>query len=125
MANRIWSYFFHRGIIDPVDDLRSTNPPINPELLDALTDDFAANNFDSRRLMRLIVTSQTYQRSSQANKSNAHDDANFSRFVPRRVSAESLLDCLVQVTGMPESFPGTRRGSPPGNCRTQTSKANS
>jgi hypothetical protein len=110
MANRIWSYFFHRGIIDPVDDLRSTNPPINPELLAALTDDFAGHDFDAQRLMRLIVTSQTYQRSSQANKSNAHDDANFSRFVPRRVSAESLLDCLVQATGMPESFPGAPAG---------------
>ena len=110
MANRIWSYFFHRGIIEPVDDLRSTNPPINPELLAALTEEFTTHNFDAKHLMRLIVTSQTYQRSSEANKSNAHDDANFSRFVPRRVSAESLLDCLVQATGVPESFPGAPAG---------------
>lgn len=110
MANRIWSYFFHRGIIDPVDDLRSTNPPINPELLDALTEEFKTHHFDARHLMRLIVTSQTYQRSSLANKSNEHDTANFSRFVPRRVGAESLLDSLVQATGMPENFPGAPAG---------------
>lgn len=109
MANRLWSYFFHRGIIDPVDDLRSTNPPINPELLDALTREFTEHNFDARHLMRLIVTSRAYQRSSVANKSNEHDD-NFSRFVPRRVAAESLLDSLVQATGMPESFPGAPAG---------------
>ncbi len=64
LTNRIWSYFFHRGIIDPVDDIRTTNPPINPELLDALTKDFVAHKFDVRHLMRTIVTSRTYQRSS-------------------------------------------------------------
>ncbi len=110
MANRIWSYFFHRGIIEPVDDLRSTNPPINPELLDALTKDFVEHNFDVQRLMRTIVTSQTYQRSSQTNASNEQDIANFSHCVPRRMGAESLLDCLVQVTGVPEAFPGAPAG---------------
>jgi hypothetical protein len=110
MTNRIWSYFFHRGIIDPVDDLRSTNPPINPALLDGLTQEFIAGGFDARRLMRLIVTSQTYQRSSTANATNAHDDANFSRSVPRRLAAESLLDSLVQATGVPENFPGAPAG---------------
>jgi len=110
MANRVWSYFFHRGIIDPVDDLRSTNPPINPELLDALTKDFVEHNFDVQHLMRLIVTSETYQRSSQTNPSNEQDVANFSHAVPRRMAAESLLDCLVQVTGVPESFPGAPAG---------------
>jgi hypothetical protein len=110
MTNRIWSYFFHRGIIDPVDDLRSTNPPINPELLDALTQDFIDGGFDVRRLMRLIVTSETYGRSSTPNATNVHDDANFSRFVPRRLAAESLLDCLVQATGVPERFAGAPAG---------------
>lgn len=110
MANRIWSYFFHRGIIDPVDDLRTTNPPINPALLDALTNDFVAHKFDVRHLMRTIVTSQTYQRDSVANESNSHDDANFSRFIPRRLPAESLLDSLVQATGVAENFGGAPAG---------------
>ncbi|MBO10518.1 MAG: hypothetical protein CMJ68_07125 [Planctomycetaceae bacterium] len=110
LVNRIWSYFFHRGIIDPVDDLRSTNPAINPKLLDALTADFVANGFDMRHLMKTIVRSRTYQRSSQANDSNIHDDMNFSRFVPRRLSAETLLDCLVQATGVPERFSGAPAG---------------
>ncbi|MDP7274205.1 MAG: DUF1553 domain-containing protein [Planctomycetaceae bacterium] len=110
LANRIWSYFFHRGIIDPVDDLRSTNPPVNPELLDSLAADFVAGGYDMRRLMRTIVQSRTYQRSSQANATNVHDDANFSRFVPRRLPAETLLDCLVQATGVPEAFGGAPAG---------------
>lgn len=110
LTNRVWSYFFHRGIIDPVDDLRTTNPPINPALLDALTKDFVEHRFDLRHLMRMIVTSQTYQRDSAANESNAHDDANFSRFLPRRVPAESLLDSLVQATGVPENFGGAPAG---------------
>ncbi|MEX0713142.1 MAG: DUF1549 domain-containing protein [Pirellulales bacterium] len=104
LVNRFWSYFFHRGIIEPVDDLRNTNPPINPELLDALAADFAAHGYDARRLMRLIVTSRTYQRCGQANDSNARDELNFSRAVPRRLKAEVLLDCLVQATDVPENF---------------------
>lgn len=110
MTNRIWSYFFHRGIIDPVDDLRTTNPPINPELLDALTKDFIDHDFDVRHLMRTIVTSETYQRSSIATETNGHDDMNFSRAIPRRLPAESLLDSLVQATGVPEAFPGAPAG---------------
>jgi hypothetical protein len=110
MANRIWSYFFHRGIIDPVDDLRTTNPPINPELLDALTKEFIANKFNVRQLMRTIVLSKTYQRSSLANPTNGHDDLNFSRAIPRRLSAEALLDSLVQATAVPEAFAGAPAG---------------
>ena len=110
MTNRIWSYFFHRGIIDPVDDLRTTNPPINPELLDELTKEFVAHKFDVRQLMRTIVNSQTYQRSSVSNATNGHDNLNFSRFIPRRISAETLLDCIVQSTGVAENFPGAPGG---------------
>ena len=106
LANRFWSYFFSRGIVDPVDDLRTTNPPINPELLDALTKDFIEQRFDVRHLMRRIVTSQTYQRSSLANDSNRHDTLNFSHALPRRVPAEALLDSLVQATGVREQFGG-------------------
>jgi hypothetical protein len=110
LVNRFWSYFFHRGIIEPVDDIRSTNPPINPALLDALTEDFVKGGFDVRRLMRLIVTSETYQRTSIPNESNAHDEQNFSHAIPRRIPAEALLDSLVQATGVPEAFPGVPGG---------------
>ena len=110
LANRLWSYFFHRGIIDPVDDLRTTNPPINPELLDALTKDFVDSGFDARHLMRRIVTSEAYQRSSEPNDTNRHDTLNFSRAVPRRIPAEALLDSLVQATGVRENFGGAPGG---------------
>jgi hypothetical protein len=110
LVNRYWSYFFHRGIIDPVDDIRSTNPPINPELLDALAEDFVRAKFDARHLIRRIVTSETYQRSSVSNASNAADEQNFSRAVPRRVPAEALLDSLVQATAIAEAFPGAPAG---------------
>ncbi len=106
LANRFWSYFFHRGIIDPVDDLRTTNPAVNPELLDALTKDFVAHRFDLRHLMRTIVTSRTYQRSSMPTEMNRHDTMNFSHCVPRRIPAEALLDSLVQATGVQEQFGG-------------------
>lgn len=106
LVNRFWSYFFHRGIIDPVDDLRSTSPPINEPLLEALTQDFVKHRFDLRHLMRVIVTSRTYQRNSVPNESNAHDDLNFSHAIPRRIPAEALLDSLVQATGVKENFSG-------------------
>ncbi len=110
LSNRTWSYFFSRGIIDPVDDLRTTNPPINPELLDALTNEFVEHGFDMRHLMRTIVTSQTYQRSSIPNESNRIDTMNFSHSIPRRVAAEALLDSLVQATGVRENFGGAPGG---------------
>ncbi len=124
LVNRVWSYFFHRGIIEPVDDVRSTNPPINPALLDALTKDFIEHRFDIRHLMRQIVTSATYQRSSVATPLNAHDEQNFSHAIPRRVPAEALLDSLVQATGVPEDFagaPGDFRAAqlPDGNVASQ------
>jgi hypothetical protein len=111
LVNRYWSYFFHRGIIDPVDDIRSTNPPINPALLAALTEDFAKNKFDARHLIRRIVLSETYQRSSTPNASNAKDEQNFSRAIPRRVPAEALLDSLVQATAVAESLPNGFRAA--------------
>jgi hypothetical protein len=110
LVNRIWSYFFHRGIIEPVDDVRSTNPPINPALLDALTKDFVDSRFDMRHLMRQIVTSATYQRACLPIPSNRHDDQNFSHAIPRRIPAEALLDSLVQATGVPEAFGGAPGG---------------
>jgi hypothetical protein len=121
MVNRVWSYFFHRGIIDPVDDVRSTNPPINPALLDALTQDFVASKFDLRALMRRIVTSATYQRTSVPTASNKGDEQNFSHAIPRRVPAEALLDSLVQATAVPEGLPGGVRAAqlPDGTVENQ------
>jgi hypothetical protein len=110
LVNRFWSYFFHRGIVEPVDDVRSTNPPINPALLDALTDDFVRSGFDVRHLMRRIVTSATYQRSSVPTASNRRDEQNFSHAIPRRIPAEALLDSLVQATGVPEGIGGAPGG---------------
>jgi hypothetical protein len=120
LVNRLWSYFFHRGIIEPVDDVRSTNPPINPELLDALTQDLVDHRFDARHLMRRIVTSATYQRSSVPTTSNRGDEQNFSHAIPRRIPAEALLDSLVQATGVPENF----GGAPPGFRAAQLPDAN-
>ncbi len=106
LANRFWSYFFYRGIIDPVDDLRATNPPINAPLLDALAAELVRSKYDVRQLIRTIVNSRTYQRSTATLPTNAHDDANFSHALPRRLPAEALLDSLVQATGVVENFGG-------------------
>jgi hypothetical protein len=99
IVNRMWSYFFGRGIIDPVDDIRSSNPPINPELLDALTQDFIKHNFDMRYLMHTIVNSRTYQLSTRTNEWNADDEMNFSHALPRRLTAEELMDAISIATG--------------------------
>jgi len=111
-VNRVWSYFFGRGIIDPVDDIRASNPPSNPALLDAMTKDFIDRGFDLRQLMRTITNSRTYQASLAANEWNAKDFDNFSHAIPRRLSAEELLDALTLATGvrpnLPEVPPDTR-----------------
>ena len=98
-VNRMWSYFFSRGIIDPVDDIRSSNPPINPELLAALTKDLISHNFDLRYLLRMIVNSRTYQLSTRTNNWNADDENNFSHALPRRLTAEELMDSISIATG--------------------------
>jgi len=99
MANRLWSYFFGRGIIDPVDDIRASNPPTNAPLLDALTADFAKSNYDLRKLVRTIATSRTYQLSFDPNPWNADDEVNFSRAYPRRLTAEQLYDAVHLAAG--------------------------
>jgi hypothetical protein len=103
-VNRIWGQFFGRGIVDPVDDFRSTNPPTHPELLAALAADFRGHGYNLRRLMKTIVTSRTYQLSSLTNASNRDDLVNYSHSQPRSLDAEVLLDALVDVTGVPETF---------------------
>lgn len=110
IVNRYWSYFFGRGIIDPVDDIRASNPASNPELLDALTRDFVEHNHDLKRLIRLICNSATYQRSLDANVWNEDDTANFSHALPRRLSAEQLYDSIIQATGAPRALPGVPAG---------------
>ena len=104
-VNRVWSYFFGRGIIDPVDDIRASNPPVNAALLDALTKDFIAHNFDLRYLMRTIVNSRAYQASIVTNEWNAGDSTNFSHMTPRRLGAEQLMDAVAQATGARPNFP--------------------
>jgi hypothetical protein len=103
-VNRIWGYFFARGIVDPVDDFRSTNPPTHPELLAALAKDFRDHGYDLRRLMKTIVSSRTYQLSHLPNATNRDDVSNFSRSLSRGVDAEVLLDAVADVTGVPETF---------------------
>lgn len=110
IVNRYWSYFFGRGIIDPVDDIRAGNPASNPELLDALTKDFVEHNYDLKRLIRLICTSVTYQRSLAANQWNEDDSSNFSHALPRRLAAEQLYDSIIQAAGAPRALPGVPAG---------------
>lgn len=110
MANRVWSYFLGKGIIDPVDDIRASNPPSNPELLDALTEEFVKNGFDTRKLMRAICLSRTYQLSIVPNKWNEDDLANFSHALPRRLSAEQMYDAVMIATGTRPNFNGLPQG---------------
>lgn len=112
LVNRMWAHFLGRGIVHPIDDARSTNPPSNPELLDALAEDFVSNNFDVKQLIRVITASYAYGLESAPHPGNAGDTQTFARFYPRRLSAEVLLDGVSQVLEVPtefSSFPvGTR-----------------
>jgi len=112
ICNRVWANFFGRGIVNPMDDLRATNPASNDELFDAVSRDFVANGFDVKRLMRGIMLSAAYQRASEPNDTNAQDDRYYSRYLVRRLPAEVILDAVSQITGVPEEFdgypPGTR-----------------
>lgn len=103
-VNRLWSFFFGRGIVEPVDDFRSTNPPTHPELLQALAKDFRDGGYDLKRLMRAIVQSRTYQLSATPNESNKEDKIDYSHALARPLEAAVLLDALTSVTGVPEKF---------------------
>ncbi|HYV26010.1 MAG TPA: DUF1549 and DUF1553 domain-containing protein, partial [Candidatus Eisenbacteria bacterium] len=105
-ANRIWFQLMGRGLVDPPDDFRATNPASHPELLDALAEDFVKHKFDVRYLIRLIMNSRTYQLTSEPNETNAGDEMNFSHTLVRRLGAEQLLDCQSQATGVPLKFAG-------------------
>jgi hypothetical protein len=110
IVNRFWGYFFGIGIIDPVDDIRSSNPPSNPELLDALTRDFVEHGFDLKHLLRTIVNSRVYQLSIKPNPFNEDDEVNFSRFIPRRLTAEQLQDAIAVAMEVETRYPGLPSG---------------
>ena len=106
IVNRTWALMMGRGIVEPVDDMRLTNPGTNEPLLEALAKDFVAHGYDLKYLLRTIAASAAYQRSSVATTNNAKDSRNYSRFYVKRLIAEVLLDGIGQVTGVPETFSG-------------------
>lgn len=111
IVNRIWAEFMGRGIVEPVDDFRASNPPSNPALLDWLAQDFAASGYDLKHLMKTLVLSRTYQLSAEPNARNLADTQNFSRFQKRRLTAEVLADAVADLTGVPDSYSGMAPGS--------------
>jgi mono/diheme cytochrome c family protein len=111
VANIIWDHFFGVGIVDPVDDMRVSNPASNPELLDALAAELRDSKFNLKQFVRKLCESRTYQLSSRTNASNAGDGRNFSHALVRRVRAEVLLDSIARVTGTPSKFKGLPLGS--------------
>jgi hypothetical protein len=106
VANRYWAHFFGKGIVDPVDDMRVTNPPSNPELLDALAKDLVDHKHSLKHLIKTIVKSQAYQLASAPNEFNRSDKKAFARYYPHRMTAEVLFDAVSQVTGSPATFQG-------------------
>jgi Protein of unknown function (DUF1553) len=104
IVNRYMAYLLGRGLVEPIDDLRETNPPSNPALLDALSEDFIRSGYNVRHLMRTIMTSRLYQLSSQPTTANAGDNRFYSHYLVKRLAAEPLLDAIDAVTGTPTKF---------------------
>lgn len=125
LVNRYWKHFFKRGLIEPEDDIRDTNPPTNPELLAALEQHFIKNGFDLKELIRVITRSRTYQLTAMPNGYNLADRQNYSRFYARRLPAEVLLDAIDDVTESRTQFanlpPGTRAIALPDNSYNKSS----
>lgn len=117
-VNRVWFHLIGRGLVDPIDDFRDTNPASHPELLDQLASEFVKSGHDLRWLIRTIMNSRTYQLSSEPNATNADDEVNYSHVWPRRLTAEQLLDSQHQVLDVPTQFNGypvgMRAGQLPG-----------
>ena len=111
VANRVWFHLMGRGIVDPVDDFRESNPAANDELLAALATDFTKAGFKLRPLVRTIMASRTYQLAAEPNETNADDAKYFSHATTKLLTAEQLLDALGDVTGVPEKFPGLPAGT--------------
>src|SRR5207302_6208370 len=105
VVNRYWGYLLGRGLYDPVDDQRVTNPPSNPELLDALAQDFAAHGFDVKHLLRILLTSEVYQRSANPTPENRLDEVFATNYTVKRPGADDLLDAVDFATGSPEKSP--------------------
>ena len=119
IVNRVWAYFFGRGIVHPVDDFRSSNPPSHPDLLAALATDFVEHKYDLKHLIRTILHSRVYQLSGEPNATNERDEVNFSRAYPRLLDPPVLLDAISQVTGIDSELVVTgaadaTAGVPPG-----------
>jgi hypothetical protein len=106
VANRYWAHFFGRGLVDPLDDMRVTNPPSNPELLDALAKDLVEHKYSLKHLVKTICGSRTYQLSPVPNEFNKHDKQTYARYYPKRMSAEVLFDAVCQVTNSAAGFGG-------------------
>ncbi|MFN9720423.1 MAG: DUF1549 and DUF1553 domain-containing protein, partial [Planctomycetota bacterium] len=125
LVNRYWKHFFRRGLIEPEDDIRETNPPTNPELLTALEKHFVSSGFDLKALVRAILQSNAYQLSSVPNEHNLVDQQNYSRYYPRRLQAEVMLDSIDDLTGAKTDFPnlpaGTRAIALPDNSYNNAS----
>lgn len=104
VVNRYWGHFFRHALVEPLDDMRTTNPPSNPQLLEALARHFVEHNFDLKDLIRTICCSKTYQLSSRSNDQNGEDKRNHARYLPVRIQAEVLLDAVDRVTESPTLF---------------------
>ncbi len=110
IVNRLWKHYLGRGIVEPVDDMRVTNPPTNEALLDALSYDFIKHDFSLKHTVRTILNSRVYQLSSEPNDTNREDELNYSRYYVKRLLAEQLIDAISQATGAKPKFPGHRTG---------------
>jgi hypothetical protein len=110
-ANRIWFHLMGRGLVDPIDDFRSTNPASHPALLDALTADLVNSGYDLRHVIRLVMNSRSYQASSVPTKGSEDDAINYSHTVVRRLTAEQLLDAQSEAAGVPLEFAGFPEGT--------------
>lgn len=125
LVNRYWKHFFQRGLIEPEDDIRDSNPPSNPELLAALEKQFIESKFDLKELVRVIARSNAYQLSATPNLDNIGDRQNYSRYYPRRLPAEVMLDSIDQLAGTQTDFanlpPGTRAVLLPDNSYNRSS----
>ena len=115
IVNRIWQHYMGRGLVEPVDDFRVTNPPTNPALLEAMAEDLASHGYDLKHMIRSILNSRAYQLSAEPNESNRSDEINYSRYFMRRLIAEQMLDTISQATAVPHRY----RGYPPGTRAMQ------
>jgi hypothetical protein len=111
IVNRVFGSIMGRGLVDPIDDVRATNPASNEELFQALSKDFVEHKFDIKHLIRTVMNSTTYQLSSEANATNQDDRKFYSKYIVKRLPAEVLLDSLSQVTGVPTAFAGYPAGT--------------